>query len=166
MGDFNVNSARRDPYHDFKFKVIIDDTVVAGISKVSALKRSTEVIQHRSGGSPASSQKTPGRTEYDAIVLEKGVTHDTTFEHWANDGSHLWDSRRSTWAASARTSSSSSSTRRATSRSSTTSTAAGSPSTRPLPVLDANGAHVAITLIRLENESWERNTSVPEPSNG
>ncbi len=84
MGQFSVNAKRLDPYKNFKFLVLWDGRVVAGVSKVSVLKRTTEVIKHRSGGDPSTSYKSPGRTEYDAITLERGVTHDTDFESWAN----------------------------------------------------------------------------------
>ena len=57
---------------------------MAGISKISALKRTTEVVKHREGGDPSSSRKSPGRTEFEAITLERGVTHDQEFEQWAN----------------------------------------------------------------------------------
>jgi phage tail-like protein len=82
--EFTVNSARYDPYKNFKFRVIWDGHVVAGISKVGPLIRRTEVVEHRSGGDPSTSHKSPGRTEYDAITLERGVTHDTAFEDWAD----------------------------------------------------------------------------------
>lgn len=61
-----------------------DGRYVAGISKVSALKRTSEVVKHREGGDPSSTRKSPGRTEYEAITLERGVTHDAEFEKWAN----------------------------------------------------------------------------------
>ena len=61
-----------------------DGRYVAGVSKVGALKRTTEVVKHREGGDPSSSRKSPGRTEFEAITLERGVTHDTEFERWAN----------------------------------------------------------------------------------
>src|SRR6266550_30118 len=77
---------RLDPYKNFKFRVYFSDSPdpVAGISKVSGLKRTTEVVKHRDGGQPSTSHKSPGRTEYDAITLERGVTHDLEFENWAN----------------------------------------------------------------------------------
>lgn len=84
MAQFSVNAQRFDPYKNFKFKVKWDGRYVAGISKVGALKRTTEVVRHREGGDPSSSRKSPGRTEYDAITLERGVTHDKDFEQWAN----------------------------------------------------------------------------------
>jgi phage tail-like protein len=84
MAQFSVNPQRFDPYKNFKFRVKWDGRYVAGISKCSALKRTTEVVKHREGGDPSSSRKSPGRTEYEAITLERGVTHDPEFERWAN----------------------------------------------------------------------------------
>ncbi len=84
MATFTVNSTRFDPYKNFKFRVKWDGKYVAGVSKCSALKRSTELVEHREGGDPSSSRKSPGRTKYEAITLERGVTHDTEFEKWAN----------------------------------------------------------------------------------
>ncbi len=84
MAQFSVNASRFDPYKNFKFRVKWDGKYVAGISKVGALKRSTEPVEHREGGDPSTSRKSPGRTKYEAITLERGVTHDTEFEKWAN----------------------------------------------------------------------------------
>ena len=84
MTQFSVNAQRFDPYKNFKFRIKWDGRYVAGISKVGALKRNTEVVEHREGGDPSTSRKSPGRTKYDAITLERGVTHDTEFEKWAN----------------------------------------------------------------------------------
>ena len=84
MAQFSVNAHRFDPYKNFKFRVKWDGRYVAGISKVSALKRTTEVIEHREGGDPSSSRKSPGRTKYEAITLERGMTNDLEFERWAN----------------------------------------------------------------------------------
>jgi phage tail-like protein len=83
MAEFTVNTARFDPYKNFKFRVKWDGRYVAGISKVGLLKRTTEVVKHREGGDPSTTRKSPGRTEFDAITLERGVTHDTAFEEWA-----------------------------------------------------------------------------------
>jgi phage tail-like protein len=88
VAQFTVNATRLDPYKNFKFRVKWDGRYVAGVSKVSALKRTTEVVKHRDGGDESSSRKSPGRTEYDAITLERGVTHDLEFELWANK---VWD---------------------------------------------------------------------------
>jgi phage tail-like protein len=85
---FTVNAKRLDPYKNFKFRVKWDNRYVAGISKVGALKRTTQVVKHRDGGDPSTSHKSPGQTDFDAITLERGVTHDTEFEQWANK---VWD---------------------------------------------------------------------------
>src|SRR6266498_3609494 len=86
MAQFSVNSnpQRFDPYKNFKFRVKWDGRYVAGVSKVGALKRTTEVVKHRGGGDPSSSRKSPGPTEYEAITLGRGVTHDKDFEQWDN----------------------------------------------------------------------------------
>jgi phage tail-like protein len=80
---FSVNTHRYDPYKNFKFRVKWDGRYVAGISKVGALKRTTEVVEHREGGDPSIVHKSPGQTKYEPIVLERGVTHDEDFERWA-----------------------------------------------------------------------------------
>ena len=81
-----IITKRFDPYKNFKFRVKFGSSpaFVAGISKVGALKRTTEVVKHREGGDPSSTRKSPGRSEYEAITLERGVTHDAEFERWAN----------------------------------------------------------------------------------
>ncbi len=84
MPEFSVNPKRFDPYKNFKFRVKWDGKYVAGMSKVSALKRTTEVVKFREGGDPSTSRKSPGRSEFDAITLERGVTQDLEFEAWAN----------------------------------------------------------------------------------
>ena len=84
MAEFSVNTKRFDPYKNFKFRVKWDGKYVAGVSKVSTLKRTTEVVKHREGGDPSITRKSPGRSDYDAITLERGVTHDLEFETWAN----------------------------------------------------------------------------------
>jgi phage tail-like protein len=166
MAQFSVNASRFDPYKNFKFRVKWDGRYVAGISKVGSLKRSTEVVKHRDGGDPSSSRKSPGRTEYEAITLERGVTHDKEFEQWANKvwnfgaglGSEvsLKDFRKDIiievyneagqlaiaykvyrcWVSEFQS----------------------------LPDLDANANAVAIQHIKLENEGWERDTEVSEPT--
>jgi len=88
MAEFTVNPQRFDPYKNFKFRLKWDGKYVAGVSKVTGLKRTTEVGKHREGGAPSSSRKSPGRTEYEALTLERGVTQDTAFEQWANK---VWD---------------------------------------------------------------------------
>ncbi len=166
MAQFTVNATRFDPYKNFKFRVKWDGRYVAGISKVGALKRSTEVVEHREGGDPSTSRKSPGRTKYEAITLERGVTHDLEFENWANkvwnfEGgagleSSLADFRKDViidvfneagqkaisykvyrcWVSEF----------------------------QALPDLDANANAVAIQTLKLENEGWERDADTPEPA--
>ena len=83
MAQFSVNTERFDPYKNFKFRVKWDGRYVAGVSKVSALKRTTEVVKHRDGGDNSTDFKSPGRTSYEAVTLERGITHDLAFEAWA-----------------------------------------------------------------------------------
>lgn len=80
---FVVNTHRIDPYKNFKFKLLWDGKPVLGVSKVSALKRTTEVVKHRSGGENSFDHKSPGRSSYEAVTLERGITHDLEFEKWA-----------------------------------------------------------------------------------
>src|SRR5215510_13999776 len=166
MAQFAVNTHRFDPYKNFKFRLKWDGRYVAGVSKASSLKRSTEVVEHRNGGDPSSSRKSPGRTKYEPVTLERGVTHDTEFERWANKvwnyGSGLGaevslkDFRKDIiievyneagqlvlafkvyrcWPSDFQT----------------------------LSDLDANANAVAIQSLKLENEGWERDYEVPEPS--
>lgn len=84
MPQFTVNPHRFDPYKGFKFRVKWDNQYIEGISKVSGLIRSTEVVEHREGGDPSMVRRSPGQTRYEPIVLERGRTHDTAFEQWAN----------------------------------------------------------------------------------
>src|SRR5260370_16574933 len=83
MAQLRVNPTRFDPYKNFKFRVKWDGQYVAGVSKVSALKRTTEVVEHREGGDPSTGRKSPGRNKFEAITLDRGVTHDREFEKWA-----------------------------------------------------------------------------------
>ena len=84
MAQFSVNPERFDPYKNFKFRVKWDGKYVAGVSKCGGLKKTTEVVKHREGGDPSTGRKSPGRMKYEAITLERGVTHDIDFEQWAN----------------------------------------------------------------------------------
>lgn len=81
---FVTNAHRFDPYKNFKFRLILDGRPVMGVSKVSALKRTTEVVKHRDGGDNSTDRKSPGRTSYEAVTMERGITHDLEFERWAN----------------------------------------------------------------------------------
>ncbi len=169
MTEFTVNPTRVDPYKNYKFRVKWDGKYVAGLSKMSSLKRTTEVVKHRSGGDPSTSHKSPGRTEYDSITLERGVTHDPEFQNWANkvwkfgsglgSESSLADFRKDIrvefyneagqlaisynvyrcWVSAYQIF---------------------------MPDLDANSTSVAIEQITIENEGWEKDESVKEPKEG
>jgi phage tail-like protein len=162
---FSVNVNRFDPYKNYRFLVYFDKstTPVAGVSKVSGLKRSSDVIEHREGGNPVI-LKGLGRTKYEPITLERGVTHDVDFEEWANAAqvldkgaprSNLGVLRKDVrivlqneagqavqqyiahrcWVSEF----------------------------QALPDLDAGANAVAVQHIRIENEGWERDLSVGEP---
>jgi phage tail-like protein len=88
MAQFNVNTHRFDPYKNFKFRIKWDGKYVAGVSKISALKRSTEPVSHREGNDPSASRLSPGNWKYEPVTLERGVTHDREFEEWANKVHH------------------------------------------------------------------------------
>ena len=165
MAEFSVNAHRFDPYKNFKFRVKWDGRYVAGVSAVSGLSRRTDVIEWRQGGEPGLTRKMPGVTTYAPITLERGVTHDTEFENWANKvwrhgagaGSEvsLKDFRKDIvlelmneagqvvmayhvyrcWVSEY----------------------------TAIPDLDANAPAVAIQSITLEHEGWERDLDVSEP---
>lgn len=166
MAQFDVNPHRFDPYKDFRFRVKWDGRYVAGISRVGALRRHTEVVEHREGGDPNLTRKSPGRTHFAPITLERGVSHDDAFEQWANltwrlgagPGAEtaLKDFRKDIvielcneagqlviayrahrcWVSEF----------------------------HALPELDANANCVAIQTLTLQNEGWERDTAVTEPA--
>jgi phage tail-like protein len=164
MAKFTVNANRYDPYRNFKFRIKIDNVYVAGLSKCSALKKTTEMVEWREGGDPSTTHKLPGKTKYDAITLTAGVTHDPTFENWANlvnnfkgdaamslknfrkniiidvyneqDAVVLSYNVFNCWVSEY----------------------------QALPELDASANAVMIQTIKLENEGWERDTSVTEPT--
>lgn len=168
MVSFPVNPTRLDPYKNFKFRVYFvgQSDPVAGVSKVTALKLTTEVVEHREGGDPSTSHKSPGRTKYDPITLERGVTQDAAFEAWArkvwNLGAgpgtevSLKDFRRDLILE--------------------LQNEAGQPVVKykiyrcwvseyqSMPDLDANANAVAIQHIKIENEGWERDTTYQEPA--
>lgn len=81
---FPVNTQRYDPYRTFKFQILIDGQPVAGLSKMTALKKTTEAVGWRTAGDPSHERRMPGGTKYEAITLTQGLTHDLVFEKWAN----------------------------------------------------------------------------------
>ena len=166
MAEFTVNAQRFDPYKNFKFRVKWDGKYVAGISEVSPLIRRTEVVLHREGGDPSTTRRSPGRTEFEAITLSRGVTHDVAFEQWANK---VWD-----YGAGLGTEVSLKDFRKDITLE--LYNEAGQKviaynifrcwvsEYEALPELDANAAAVAIQHIKLENEGWQRDTAVTEPT--
>jgi len=165
MAQFVVNASRFDPYKNFKFRVRWDGRYVAGISKVSALKRTTEVVKHRDGGDPSSSRKSPGRTEFDAITLERGVTHDTDFEAWA---AKVWQLQAGLGSEVSLANFRKDIILEMYNEAGQLAIAykvfrCWVSEYQALPDLDANANAVAIQHIKLENEGWERDPSVTEP---
>ncbi|PTR05758.1 phage tail-like protein [Nitrosospira sp. Nsp5] len=166
MPQFSVNATRLDPYKNFKFRVKWDGRYVAGVSKVGALKRTTEIVEHRNGGDQSTSHKSVGRTKFEAITLERGVTHDIEFERWANK---LWN-----YGAAEGMEMALSLFRKDIMIE--VYNEAGQLALRykvyrcwvseyqALPDLDANANAVAIQSLKLENEGWERDYDVTEPA--
>jgi phage tail-like protein len=166
MAQFTVNATRLDPYKNFKFRVRWDGRYVAGVSKVGALKRTTEVVKHRNGGDPSSSHKSPGRSEFEAVTLERGVTHDADFEQWAN---RVWEYGSGLGAESALKDFRKDIVLEVYNEAGQLVIAyklyrCWVSEFQAMPDLDANANAVAIQSIKLENEGWERDTSVNEPT--
>jgi len=166
MAQFTVNPQRLDAYKNFKFKIKWDGRYVAGVSKISALKRTTEVVKFREGGDPSSSRKSPGRTEYDAITLERGVTNDTEFEKWANK---VWNYGGGPGLEVSLADFRKDLTIELFNEAGQVALAwkvyrAWVSEFQPLPDLDANANAVAIAKIKIENEGWERDLDVTEPT--
>ena len=166
MAQFTVNPTRFDPYKNFKFRVKWDNKYVLGVSKMSALKRTTEVVKHRDGGDPSSSRKSPGRTKYEPITLERGVTHDTEFEVWAN---RVWNFGSGLGAEVSLASFRKDLIIEVYNEAGQVVLAykvfrAWVSEFQALPDLDANANAIAIQTLKLENEGWERDYDVVEPS--
>lgn len=166
MAEFTVNTKRFDPYKNFKFRVKWDGKYVAGISKVTGLKRTTEVVKHRDGGDPSTSRKSPGRNEFDAITLERGVTHDTEFEKWAGK---VWQLGAGLGAEVSLQDFRKDLIIEVYNETGQTALAykvyrCWVSEYQALPDFDANANAVAIQHIKLENEGWERDISVSEPT--
>ena len=165
MAQFSVNATRFDPYKNFKFRVKWDGRYVAGISKVGALKRSTEPVEHREGGDPSSTRKSPGRTKFEAITLERGVTHDVEFERWANK---VWNFGSGLGAEVSLANFRKDLIIEVYNEAGQLAIAykvfrCWVSEYQALPDLDANANAVAIQTLKLENEGWERDYDVVEP---
>jgi phage tail-like protein len=162
MTQFSINTHRIDPYKNFKFRVRIGKEVVAGVSKVSGLKRTTEVVPHRDGGQPSTVTQSPGQSKFEPITLERGITHDRQFEEWAHQvyspegdgGISLLNFRKDIIIELCNLN--------------------GIPvlswqvfrcwpsEYTPLPELDANGNAVAFETVVLQNEGFQRDEAVKE----
>lgn len=166
MAEFTTNATRFDPYKNFKFRVKWDGVYVAGVSKVSMLKRTTEVVTHRHGGDPSSSRKSPGRTEFEAITLERGVTHDVAFEQWANK---VWNYGSGLGAETSLADFRKDIILEVYNEAGQLAIAykvyrCWVSEFQAVPELDANANAVAIQTLKLENEGWERDYDVAEPA--
>ena len=166
MAQFSVNAQRFDPYKNFKFRIKWDGRYVAGVSKVGGLKRTTEVVKRRAGGDPSSSRKSPGRTEFEAITIERGVTHDTDFEAWA---AKVWDFGSGLGAEVSLKDFRKDIILEVYNEAGQKVLAYNIyrcwvSEYQALPDLDANANAVAIAHIKVENEGWERDMSVTEPA--
>jgi phage tail-like protein len=163
---FSVNTTRFDPYKNFRFLVYLEQstTPVAAVSKVGGLKRSSDVIEYKEGGN-AIIRKGLGRTKYDPITLERGVTHDKDFEDWANAAQVLDKGSPSQSLKNLRKEVRIELLNEE-----------GQPVHRyvvhrcwvsefqALSDLDAGGNGVALEHIKLENEGWEHDLSLTEPT--
>lgn len=164
MTGFTVNAHRYDPYKNFNFRVLLDGRVVMGVSKVSALKRTTDVVKHQAGGLNSFEYKSPGRTKYEAVTMERGITHDRDFEVWANRVySYANDSSTEL-------------TEYKKDLTLEVLNLRGQVAIRyflhgcwvseftAVPELDANNNGVAIEQIKIEVEGWERDAQLAEPN--
>ncbi|KUO08469.1 phage tail protein [Streptomyces sp. DSM 15324] len=166
MAEFTVNAQRFDPYKNFKFLVLWDGKTVAGCSKISPLKRTTEVIKHRNGGDPSSPRKSAGRTEFEAITIERGVTHDPEFDRWANK---VWMVGQGLGSESSLKDFRKDIVIQVLNEAGQVALAykvyrAFPSEYQVLGEMDANANAVAIQHLKLECEGWERDLEVTEPS--
>jgi phage tail-like protein len=163
--EFPVNPNRFDPYKNFKFRVKWDGRFVAAVDHVSGLIRTTDVVTHREGGDPSLDRLSPGRTRYEPITLSRGRTQDPAFEAWADLVSKLGAPLGSEVAL-------------ADFRKDITIDLLNEAGQRVLSFLvfrcwpseyvalgplDSDDSAVVIESLTLENEGWERDTSVVEP---
>ena len=165
MAEFPVNPQRFDPYKNFKFRVKWDNKFIPAVSRISGLVRVTEVIEHREGGDPSTSRKSPGRTQFEPITLERGLTDDAAFEDWAN---LVWQFGAGLGAEVALNEFRKDVTIEFLNEAGQVVKAfrvfrCWPSSYQALPNLDANSAAVAIEHLKLENEGWERDTEVVPP---
>jgi phage tail-like protein len=161
---FSVNTSRFDPYKNMKFLIKWDGKYVAGVSKISALKRSTEPVTHREGGDPSTSRVSPSVVKFEPITLERGVTHDPEFELWANlvyntagDAEISLEKFRKDLIIELLN-------EQAVVAKAYKVYRCWVSEYQALPELDANAHAVAIEHMVIQNEGWERDTAVGEPT--
>jgi phage tail-like protein len=164
MAEFTVNPSRFDPYKNMKFRIKWDGKYVAGVSKISALKKSTEPVTHREGGDPSTSRVSPSLWKFEPITLERGITHDPEFENWANliyttngDAAISLNNFRKDLIIELLN-------EQGVTAKAYTVYRCWVSEYQSLPELDANAHAIAIERMVLQNEGWERDTSVPEPT--
>lgn len=163
MSQFVVNAGRIDPYKNFKFRVRWDGRYVAGISRISGLRRVTDVVEHREGGDQSTTRKSPGLTRFEPITLERGITHDVEFERWANK---VWNAAgMDVSLADFRKDLAIDLFNEAGQIVKSYIVYRAWPSAyQALPELDARGSAVAMESLVLEHEGWERDPEVSEPA--
>ena len=162
---FAVNAHRFDPYRTFKFQVVVDGQVVAGLRKMGALKKTTEVVDWRSAGDPSHERKLPGGTKYEAVTLEQGLTHDPVFEQWANLVNNIQGDAAMSLKNFRKDIVINVLNLQGTVAISYKLFRAWVSEYQALPELDAGSMNtVGIQTLTLQHEGWERDTGVNEPS--
>ena len=164
MPQFSTNSHRLDPYKNFKFRVKWDNRYVAGLTKASALKRTTEAIEYRQAGDSSVVRKLPGRSKFEPITLEGGVTHDTQFLEWAQlvnnpdgDGAMSLKNYRKEVIIEVLNLQGTAALAFKLKR-------AWPSEFQALPEMDANANAVAIEMLKLEFEGFEKDDAIAEPA--
>jgi phage tail-like protein len=166
MAQFTVNPSRIDPYKNYRFRLKWDGRVVAGISRIGALKRTTEVVEHRDGGELSTTRKSPGVTRFEPIMIERGVTHDLEFENWANK---VWDMHGGFGNEVSLKDFRKDMVLELYNEAGQLALAykiyrCWPSEVQMLPELDANANGVAIQTMKIENEGWVRDADVGEPA--
>jgi phage tail-like protein len=164
MPPFAINTARFDPYKNFKFRVKWDGRYVAGVSKVSPLKRATETVMHRDGGSISSPRMSPSTWKFDPVTLERGVTHDADFELWTNLVNNMTGDPGMSLRAFRKDITIELLNEQGTVVKAYNVFRCWISEYTALPELDSNAHVVAIEKIVLQNEGWERDIAVTEPT--
>lgn len=162
---FPVNTHRYDPYRTFKFQILIDGKAVAGLKKMSALKRKTEPVKWRTAGDPSHERILPGGTSYEPITLEQGLSHDPVFESWANLVNNIGGDKAMSLKGFRKDIVINVLNLQGQVALSYKVFRAWVSEYQALPDLDAGTMNaVGIQSVVLQHEGWERDSSVPEPA--